>query len=393
MWNKVKLREVLRLEKDNLIKINPDKEYVVAGVQNYGKGVLNKRTVMGTELKMKEYQLLNKNQLIWCKVDTRNGAFGISTENNIGSVVSTNMHVTNINEKIAYPKYIKYLFLSKNIQDIIENKSTGSTNRRYLKINGLFEIEIPLPPLSEQLTIVEKLEKATTKLKQIKQLRAESLKETEMLKSGFIDKILNELKTKNGSVLISKSKLQINPENINPINEFKNNEFIYIDIASVEQETSYILEYKKILGINAPSRARRLMRANDVVLSSVRPNLKKCFIVDSKLDNQVCSTGFIVFRFDENYCNPTFLKLQFLSDWFINQCMESVTGGHYPALNDNNLQKLELVILPIEIQNQIVNEIENFNKKLESIKNLQQQTEAEITAMEKSILNKYIQTN
>jgi type I restriction enzyme S subunit len=243
------------------------------------------------------------------------------------------------------------------------------------------------------LTIVAKLENATAKLKQIKQLRAESLKETEILKSGFIDKILKDLKTNGGSVLISKSKLQINPESINPINEFKNNEFVYIDIASVEQETSSILEYKKILGINAPSRARRLMRANDVVFSSVRPNLKKCFVVDSKLDNQICSTGFIVFRFDENYCNPTFLKLQFLSNWFINQCMDSVTGGHYPALNDNNLQKLELVLPPVEIQNQIVNEIENFNKKLDTIKQLQQQTEAEITAMEKSILNKYIQTN
>src|SRR6185369_15642434 len=106
----MKFAEFLNIEKNNLIHIDNSLNYIIAGVQNYGKGILNKRNVKGAELTMRKYQLIKENQLMWCKVDTKNGAFGITKKEHIGSLASTNMCLANINTKKILPDFLQLLF-------------------------------------------------------------------------------------------------------------------------------------------------------------------------------------------------------------------------------------------------------------------------------------------
>src|SRR5690606_7414724 len=67
---------------------------------------------------------------------------------------------------------------------------------------------------------------------------------------------------------------EINPETAVPSELFGNSDFTYVDISSVENGTG-IISYENIIATSdAPSRARRIVRNNDVLLSTVRPNLK-----------------------------------------------------------------------------------------------------------------------
>ena len=72
--------------------------------------------------------------------------------------------------------------------------------------------------------------------------------------------------------------------------------FTYIDVASVDNEQKRIVGAREILGSEAPSRARKLTRCNDVLVSTVRPNLNAVAIVSQSLDGAVASTGFAVLR-------------------------------------------------------------------------------------------------
>lgn len=67
---------------------------------------------------------------------------------------------------------------------------------------------------------------------------------------------------------------EINAENKNPTLAFGDDEFIYIDISSVENGTGKVDFSNKIKGIDAPSRAKRAVRKGDILFSTVRPNLK-----------------------------------------------------------------------------------------------------------------------
>lgn len=166
----MRLGEVLTLDKNNTISIEDDKTYIIAGMQSYGKGVVNKRTEKGSDMKMKKYQLIKENQLMWCKVDTKNGAFGVTTDENIGALASTNMALTNINLEKVNPKFLQLLFTIPYFYNYINELCTGTTNRKYLKVAEVLEkIEIPDLSLEEQDEIIDKyyeVEKFQCKLTQ-----------------------------------------------------------------------------------------------------------------------------------------------------------------------------------------------------------------------------------
>lgn len=153
----MKFDDFLNIEKNNLIEIDNITDYVIAGVQNYGKGILNKRNVKGSELTMRKYQLIKENQLMWCKVDTKNGAFGVTKREHIGSLASTNMCLANIKTKIVLPDFLQLLFSLDWFYNWITEKSTGTTNRQYLTPPQILElIEIPDFTIAEQKEFIRK---------------------------------------------------------------------------------------------------------------------------------------------------------------------------------------------------------------------------------------------
>ncbi len=158
----IKLGDVISLERTTKVNIQDNIEYTIAGVQSYGKGVLNKRKELGINMTMKQYQLIEPNQLMWCKVDTKNGAFGITKSEHKGSLASTNMCLAKINTDKILPEFLEKLFRIKFFHENITHLSSGTTNRKYLTPNQLCDlIYIPNLSIQEQkdfLQFVNKLE-------------------------------------------------------------------------------------------------------------------------------------------------------------------------------------------------------------------------------------------
>ena len=164
VWKKVKLGEVISVGGSKIIDIESDQEYTVAGVQSYGKGVVNRRRQKGISFTMKKYQVIEKGYLMWCKVDTKNGAFGITKDEHIGSLASTNMCLAKIDFDKILPNFLEIIFFNQSFYDYITHFSSGSTNRKYLTPRQLCtEIEITLPPITEQQEFVKKFQATQSK--------------------------------------------------------------------------------------------------------------------------------------------------------------------------------------------------------------------------------------
>lgn len=135
----------------------------------------------------------------------------------------------------------------------------------------------------------------------------------------------------------------INPENIG-----KETEINYIDIASVG--SGRIIEIKNLKS-DFPSRAKRKIIKGDIIISTVRPNLKTYALVDIDIDNLVCSTGFVVIRpKDTKYRDILYYFLT--SNKAFSFYEKNCEGGNYPAFKSSILNDFE------------INEIESINKCL-----------------------------
>lgn len=142
------------------IQIEDNKTYNILGVRSYGKGVFSNRIVKGNTLKMREYYKAKPNHLFWCKVDTKNGAFGVIKENQDGCIFTSNMTMLEIDNKKVIPYFIEILFRNKKVQEYFDNYISGSTNRKYVKINELLDFYIPNYSMKQQTEIVKNVIKA-----------------------------------------------------------------------------------------------------------------------------------------------------------------------------------------------------------------------------------------
>ena len=119
-------------------------------------------------------------------------------------------------------------------------------------------------------------------------------------------------------------------------------EIEYVDIGSVSLENG--IEKTEAMSFGeSPSRARRLPREGDVLVSTVRTYLKAIAPVVSQASNLVCSTGFAVIR-PKPELEPGFLKYALQEEHFIQEVISRSTGVSYPAINASDIGRIKICL-------------------------------------------------
>ena len=138
--------------------------------------------------------------------------------------------------------------------------------------------------------------------------------------------------------------------------------FIYVDISAVDGDTKKINYTNFVSGVDAPSRARRLFKQGDVLLSTVRPNLKAFAYVDREdTTNCIASTGFAVTRCGSSV-DSKYLYYLLLQDSLVNQMIGMMGKGAYPSINQTDVSNLRFPLPPLTVQEEIVAEIESYQR-------------------------------
>lgn len=302
------------------------------------------------------------------------GAVIISCIGNIGKIaiadceLSTNQQINSIIPNVNVDS--EFLFYSiKKIQKKLENLASNAVVP-LLNKTGFSKAKISLPILSDGTPDLEKQKQIVAILE-----KAEGLKDKrkgldelfdEYLKSVFYDMFLR------GNFEITEIENGIlKTNNKNPQVDFPNEEFTYVDIASVDNSSKEIVKTKKFLGKDAPSRARQHIKHNDILVSTVRPNLNAVALVPEELDDQICSTGYCILRADEKNFIPEYLFFVSRQDFFINGLVKKTKGANYPAVSNRDVKSFKIPLPPIALQEKfalVVEQVEKIKDKLKSEK-------------------------
>ena len=131
-----------------------------------------------------------------------------------------------------------------------------------------------------------------------------------------------------------------------------NDSFLYVDIASVDVETGTIERPQELTGEEAPSRARKVIQAYDILISSCRPTRGAIAIVPEELHGQICSTGFSVIRAKPTI-NPFYLHFVLRLASTLEQLRKWSTGSSYPAILDEDVLKTRVPVLGPKEQDEV----------------------------------------
>lgn len=269
------------------------------------------------------------------------------------------------------PRYLYHWFSSSRIQATVRSFGQKTTNISNLNIERCLNLPLPLPPLPEQRRIAEILDKADA----LRAKRRAVLAQLDTLtQSIFLDMFGDPATNPKEWPRLQLGDLSDKVKTWNPTSK-PQDEFIYIDIAAIDQVRKRITGARRILGTDAPSRARQQVCTGDVLISTVRPNLNAVATIDDHLDGATASTGFCVLRPRETRINSAYLFALVRHDAFIGAMVRQASGASYPAVTDAIVRAWLAPCPPIELQRE-------YARRMKGLARVQARGEASLDEFE-----------
>ena len=156
----------------------------------------------------------------------------------------------------------------------------------------------------------------------------------------------------------------INPE-ILPENTHPDFEMEYVDIGNVTFEYG-VGERQSFHFSDAPSRARKIVRKGDTIVSTVRTYLKAIAYIDTDAKNWIVSTGFAVLRPYQGVY-PRFLYRAIQANPFVEAVAAFSTGVSYPAINPTTLGRIEIPLPDYRNQKQIADFLDRETGRIDEL--------------------------
>lgn len=267
------------------------------------------------------------------------------------------------------PEYLGYLFRSWPIRGLFrsESKGLGTGTSGFLRLysDRFAALEIPLPTRPEQDQIVAYLRAQDAHIARLIKAKRDLIGLLTEQKLRIIDHAVT--RGLNASVALKPSGIEWLgdvPEHwlIKPLKRWvrlnastlgeKTNpdfEFRYLDIGSVKTGR-LAKELERLRFENAPSRARRVLRRGDTIISTVRTYLKAIWYVNEEADDLIASTGFAVLT-PGREVEPEYLGYVIQSSGFVNRVAANSIGIAYPAIAETVLGRFP-VVMPSTLEEQ-----------------------------------------
>ena len=153
------------------------------------------------------------------------------------------------------------------------------------------------------------------------------------------------------------SIVNFNPENTD--SKWAGKEINYIDISSVGFGV-FNSKPLKIKFEDAPSRARRVVRHGDVIISTVRPNRRSMIQITNPETNTVVSTGFAVLR-PKRIEDSDYIFGLISSKRFTSELVMLAYGAAYPAVSVNDLNRISINLPSEKRRDKIIEKLNSIN--------------------------------
>ncbi len=253
------------------------------------------------------------------------------------------------NKNQVLPDFLMLLFRREDFDRNCWFRTDGSV-RGGITWEALCEIELPIPAIEVQQKIVDSYN-AITKRIQIKQKINENLEKTAQCLFDKNFKEYNKFYEKEDlKTLPADWKYALvgdfckdNIKSISSSDEVK--EILYLDTGSI---TNNKIDELQIIPERDgfPSRAKRIVYDNDIVFSTVRPNLQHYGIIRKPAKNMIVSTGFSVLHNNSDRVSNEFLYMWITNDATLSflQSIAENSVSTYPSINSDDIMNIKIII-------------------------------------------------
>ena len=397
----VKIGSFLTRNKTQII-VQDDVEYKRVTIKINNGGIFLRDKKIGKDIGTKKQFIIKKGQFLLSKIDARNGAFGVVTDEVDEAIITGNFWTFDVNYTQINPHFLSLITTTKEFIRFCANASNGTTNRHYLQEEAFLNVKIPLPSPQQQEEI---LKKYNDKIELAKQ-QEEEAKEIE----DSIEKYLfEELGIEKIEIKKEKSGLQfvefkdIIEWNLNKIlktlsiKSLKYKMYKFQDVCTLitdgtHQTPTYTTKEDGIIFLSSKDVTTKEINWNKIkyipkelhqkLTQRVKPKIFDILLakngttgVAAILDIEKEFSIYVslaLLRPIQNLINPYYLLYYINSSISKKQFNEKLVGVGVPNLHLSKIRETLIALPPLNIQEKIANEI---TKRKEKIKQLKQKAQ------------------
>ncbi|MEK7624152.1 MAG: restriction endonuclease subunit S [Patescibacteria group bacterium] len=315
---------------------------------------------------------------------------------------NSDRHVGIIRSKNIPPFFISTFLLSKYGRMQSSRNVVGNVQPN-LYIRDMKKFKIPILPQSFQLQIEQIVKSAHQKQTQSKKLYREA-EELLLAELGLLDyqvkhslwftttknevseahrydseyfqpkyaEIIKKIEKYDGGWDLVKNTVKFKDKNHTPKRDQK---YKYLALSNISSQ-GYIQDYQEEFGKDLPSRARRKINTNDLIISSIEGSLSSCALVEKEFDDSICSTGFFVLNSEK--INSETLLILFKSLVIQELLQRGSKGTILTAISKTELELIKIPLINQSIQNQIAEKIQESHKLRKESKELLEEAKRKV---------------
>lgn len=266
-------------------------------------------------------------------------------ENNESVIVSPAYFVFQISQlESLLPEYLMMWFRNPHF-DKEAWFYTDCDVRGGMTKSALLDMKLPIPPIDQQRKLVAEYNAVQQRIKLNEQLIVK-LEETAqaIYRKMFVDGIDKNNLPEGWRMGTLGEICEINTDNISSKEKIK--EIYYLDSSSVINNIFSKYQMLNSSKDEIPSRAKRKVKYNDIVYSTVRPNLKHYGIIKDNIKNLIVSTAFIVIRSCHKFISNELLYLILIDDKNTEylQGIAEMSKATYPSITPEDIKILKILI-------------------------------------------------
>lgn len=359
---------------------------------------------------LSDYKIVRENDVVVNSMNILSGSVGLSKYVGVVSPVYY----------IYYPRfdgnihYFHYIFQSFEFQRslrglgngiLIKETESGGLNTIRMRIPSkkLGMQEFPICSREEQDRIVFYLDSTTRRVGALIANQEAQIEKLKQYKQSLITEVVTkgldpDAPTKDSGVeWIGEIPLDWECKPIKNMSSYNDEtlgentdpefEFDYIEIGSVEFGKG-IIGVERMKFSSAPSRARRIVHKNDIIVSTVRTYLKAVAYIPESDTQLIASTGFVVIRPKD--IDPSFLKYAILSNSLICKIEANSVGISYPAINASQVVSFKIPVPKLSVQQTISSFLDGKCNSIDKLIAIKQNKIEQLNQFKKSLIYEYV---
>ena len=383
----VPLKDTLRLSIDS-VQVEPSQSYPIAGVYSFGRGLLSRPPILGSETTYKTLNRLHRDDFVLSQLKGWEGALAKVTAFHDGWFLSPQFPTFRAIPDRLDISYLDWYCKQAKVWEKLKNTARGMGARRdSVSPERFLSLEIPLPPLTEQRRIVARIEELATKINEARRLRQQTAETAEALWERGAGTVLNtvgqqhtkkrlaDLVTIRGGGTPSKANPYywdgripwITPKDMkvrgisDSIDHISEHAIRATTVKLIEPGAVLVVVRGMILVHTFPSAVLRVPAAINQDMKALIPNNK---ILPEFLCAFLWATNAATLDLVEKSTHDT------------------------RKLETEKLLAISVPVPPLSDQRRIIEELDNLQSQVEALKKLQTETAAELDALLPSILDK-----